>query len=105
MPDWVIYIFYHSVGEVYFQSLSPNPTVVTFLQPVSLTFLVAQNSDGISNSITSLTVVGVNINGLLALLETNRLEASSQIFTLDLGDATVETAGNYTARKYADLLS
>ena len=86
-----------SVGEFYLQSLSPNPTVVGYLQPVSLAFLVARNSDGISNSIK--TLQALRVNNFVTVFLTNRLETSTQIFTIDLDEATEVTTGNYTICK------
>ena len=77
--------------------------MVRYLQPISLAFLVALNSDGISNTIEFLTVVQVDINGRGSIHEANELETSSQIFTIDLGNATEMIAGNYTICKCPDL--
>ena len=71
--------------------------MVGYLQPVSLAFLVARNSDGISNSIK--TLQAFRVNNFFTVLSTNRLETSTQIFTIDLDEATEVTTGNYTICK------
>ena len=101
--NYIIETFCHSTGELYLQSLSPNPAVVRYLQPLSLTLLVALNSDGISNRIEFLSVFQVDVNGRFSAHEAEGLETSSQIFTVDLGNATKEVTGNYTICKCANL--
>ena len=85
------------------QLLSPNPILVEFFQRFSLTFLVAQMSNGISNEIPGARYIVRSPTGPLRFA--NTLENSTQIFVLDLGIATQETVGNYTIRKYAKLFT
>lgn len=90
--------FYPPVDEQYFQSISPNPFIVTYSQPVNLTFLVAITSDGINNDVESLlTAFHYDVPG--GQFIARRL--SSQLFTLELGRAGQITAGNYTIGSYA----
>ena len=81
------------------QLLSPNPIMVEYLQPFSLTFLAARLSDGISNLVVSYPVRSPTGQ----LLNAITLENSSQIFVLDLDYASPETVGNYTIRKCVKL--
>ena len=66
-----------------------------YLQPLSLTFLAARLSDGISNLINTYPVRSPTGQLLTAIT----LENSSQIFVLYLGYANSDTVGNYTIRK------
>ena len=89
----------------YFQSLSPNPTTLTYFQPVNLKFVLALRSDGIFNGIETVGAFQYDAFGQsVGVYELRRVEGSSQIFVLELGHAGLNTAGIYTISMYANLL-
>ena len=101
------YDIYPSIDDFYFQSLSPNPLVARYFQPVNLTFLLAIRSDGIRNgfdTFESLPAVSqYDVDGnRLGVHEVTVHETSSQVFILDLVYAGLHTSGNYTICMYTN---
>ena len=91
------------IGDFYFQSLSPNPTMIKYLQPVNLTFMIALRSNGAFNTINTVEVFQYDASDNLVREHTARnLNTSSQTYNLNLGQAEVKTAGNYTISMYAN---
>ena len=89
---------------MYFQPLQPNPLVTRYNQPVNLMFLVAVRSDGISNSVSDklLPVFYYHRNGTPGgVFIVSRLENSSQVFILELGNVGTSSTGNYTICMYS----
>ena len=90
---------------MYFQPLQPNPLVTRYNQPVNLMFLVAVRSDGIFNSVSdeSMAAFHYHRNGIPGgRFIVSRLENSSQVFILELGNVGTSRTGNYTIRMYSN---
>ena len=77
--------------------------MVRYFQPINLTFRVAQNSNGTFNEIERLTVFQYDSNGeSVGRKLAERLEGSTQIFVLDLGQAEPSTSGSYLICMYCN---
>jgi len=97
-------IFSLYVGDFYFQPISPNPTTIKYLDSVNITFVLAQRSDGTFNRIGELQVLQYNAFGNFVGSHTAKsLGSFSQTYYLELDQAGVNTAGNYTISMYANL--
>ena len=88
------YLFFVVADPYFIQPLSPNPLVVKYLHPVSLSFQVAALSNGIDNRVRGIFLVRPGSREPLGISSTT---SNSQVFTEELGPAVSQTSGNYTA--------
>ena len=88
------HLFFVIVDDFFIQSLTPNPLMVKYLQPVTLSFQVAVQSNGIFNTVEVIRLERPGSSEQIPILSTRD---NSQVFTEELGPAGIQTVGNYTA--------
>lgn len=91
----VMYLTFVYVGEYYIEPLSPSPIMVKYFQPVTLSFRVAVQSDGIINHVRMIIIQKSGSGDMSNVVSMT----NSQVFSQDLGFAGGKTGGNYTACK------
>jgi len=93
------YIIIYSVviDDFYIKPLSASPFRVKYFQPLTLSFQVAVQSNGICNNVRDIFLERPGSNKPLVI--TNEAKFS-QVFAKELGFAGVRSAGNYTACEY-----
>ena len=98
-------VFVFSTDNIYFQSMSPNPLVARYNQAVNLRFLVAIRSDGIYNDVSNETLFVFCYDpqrNPCGLLRPSGFETSSQMFIVELGNAGINSEGDYEISTYSN---
>ena len=87
------HLFFVVADDFFIQPLTPNLLIVKYLQPVTLSFQVAVQSNGIFNRAEVL----LERPGPSEQTPIFSTRDNSQVFTEELGPAGIRTVGNYTA--------